>query len=97
MKVINEEAEAAYLITQRRQWQPRGQGMNSQFSPTTLNYWNNKLPYGQMNAPPPNPILPPYRDLNAWLPMPQQQSHHGQWNPYWRGPQQQLTYQNPHQ
>jgi hypothetical protein len=94
MKVTNEEAEVAYLITQRRQWQPRGQGMNSQFSPATLNYWNNQLPYGQMNAPPPNPILPPYQDSNAWLPMPQQQSHHGQWNPYWRGPQQQLSYQN---
>jgi hypothetical protein len=44
--------------------------MNCQFSPTSLNYWNNQLPYGQMNAPPPN--LPPYQDSNAWLPMPQQ-------------------------
>jgi hypothetical protein len=41
IKETNEEAEAACLITQMRQWQPRGQGMNSQFSPATLNYWNN--------------------------------------------------------
>jgi hypothetical protein len=94
MKATNEEAEAIYLITQRRQWQPRGQGMNSQFSPTTINYWNNQLPYGQMNVPPPNQILPPYQDSNTWLPIPQQQSHHGQWNPYWRGRQQHLSYQS---
>jgi hypothetical protein len=40
---------------------------------------------------------PPYQDPNASLPMPHQQNHHGQWNPYWRGPQQQLSYQNHHQ
>jgi hypothetical protein len=100
MKATNEEAEVVYLITQRRQWQPRGQGTNPQFSPATLNYWNNvnnQLQYGQMNAPPPNQMPPPYQDPNAWVPMPQQHNHPGQWNPYWRGPQQQLTYQNPHQ
>jgi hypothetical protein len=97
MKETNEEAEAAYLITQRRQWQPRSQGMNSQFSPATLNYWNNQPLYGQTNAPPPHHMSTPYQDPNAWLPMPQQQNHHGQWNPYWRGPQQHLSYQNHHQ
>jgi hypothetical protein len=97
MKETNEEAEVAYLITQRRQWQPRSQGMNSQFSPATLNYWNNQPLYGQTNAPPPHQMSTPYQDPNAWLPMPQQQNHHGQWNPYWRGPQQQLSYQNHHQ
>jgi hypothetical protein len=97
MKATNEEAEVVYLITQRRQWQPRGQGMNSQFSPPTFNYWNNQLPYGQTNAPPPNQMPPSYQDPNAWLPMPQQQNHYGQWNPYGRGPQQQLSYQSHHQ
>jgi hypothetical protein len=41
MKETNEEAEGVYMITQIRQWQPRGQGMNSQFSPLAFNYWNN--------------------------------------------------------
>jgi hypothetical protein len=97
MKETSEEAEAAYLITQRIQWQRRGQGMNSQFSPPTFNYWNNQLPYGQSNASPPNQMLPSYQDPNAWLPMPQQPNHYGQWNPYGRGPQQQLSYPSQHQ
>jgi hypothetical protein len=46
MKETNEEAKVVYLITKIRQWQPRGQGMNSQFSPPAFNYWNNQLPYG---------------------------------------------------
>jgi hypothetical protein len=46
MKATNEEAEVVYLITQRRQWQPRGQGMNSQFSNVALNYRNNHSLYG---------------------------------------------------
>jgi hypothetical protein len=50
-----------------------------------------------MNAPPPNHMPHPYQDPNAWVPIPQQQNHLGQWNPYQRGPQQQLTYQKPHQ
>jgi len=78
MNVTNEEAKVAYLITQIRQWNPRGQGMDSQFSPTTINYWNNQLPYGQTNAPLPNHMPPSYQDPNAWLPTPQKQSHHGQ-------------------
>ena len=41
MKETNEEVDVVYLVTQRRQWQLRGQGMNSQFSPATLNYWTN--------------------------------------------------------
>jgi hypothetical protein len=68
MKETNEEAKVVYLITQRRQWHPRGQGINPQFSPTTLNYWNNvnnQLQYGQMNAPPPNHMPPLYQDPNA--------------------------------
>jgi hypothetical protein len=100
MKVNNEEEEAAYLIIQRRQWQPRGQGTNPQLSPKELNYWNNmnnQLQYVQMNSPPPNQMPPPCHDPNPWLPMPQQQNHHGQWNPNWRGPQQQLIYQSHHQ
>jgi hypothetical protein len=52
MKETNEEAEVVYLITKIRQWKPRGQGMNSQLSPPTFNYWKNQLPYGQTNAPP---------------------------------------------
>jgi hypothetical protein len=58
---------------------------------------NNQLQYGQMNTHPPNPMPPPYQDPNAWLPMPRQQNHIGQWNPDWKGPQQKPTYQNPHQ
>jgi hypothetical protein len=95
MKVINEEAEVVYLIKQRRQWQPRGQGMNSQFSPPALNYWNNQPQFGQTNSPPPHHMPPPYQDPNAWLHM--KHNHHGKWNPYWRGPQQQLCFQNHHQ
>jgi hypothetical protein len=90
MKENNEEGDDVYQITQRRQWQPRGQGMNSQFPPLAFNYWNNQLPYGQMNAP-------PYQDANVWLPTSQKQNHYGQWNPYGRGPQQQLSYQSQHQ
>jgi hypothetical protein len=71
--------------------------MNSQFSPPTFNYCNNQLPYGQTNAPPPNQFPPSYQDPNAWLHMPQQQNHYGKWNPYRRGPQQQLIYQGQHQ
>jgi len=41
MQATNGEAEVVHLITQRRQWQPRGQGTNPQFSPTALNHWNN--------------------------------------------------------
>jgi hypothetical protein len=58
---------------------------------------NNQLQYGQMNAPPMNQMPPPYQDPNAWLLIPQQQNHLGQWHPYWRGPQQQPIYQNHHQ
>jgi hypothetical protein len=97
MKATNEEAEVVYLITQRRQWKPRGQGMNSQFSNVALNYRNNHSLYGQTNAPPPHQMSPPYQYPNAWLPMPNQHNHHGQWNPYLRSPQQQLSYQNHHQ
>jgi hypothetical protein len=69
MKATNEEEEDAYLITKRRQWQLRSQGMNSQFSPATLNYWNNQPLYVYMNAPPPHKMSTPYQDPNAWLPM----------------------------
>lgn len=85
MKVTNKEVEVVYLITQRRQWQPRGKGMNSQFSPAAFKYWNNMnnhLQYGQMNAPIPNHMPPPYQDPNAWVPMPQQKNHLGKWNPH---------------
>jgi hypothetical protein len=33
----DEEVEADYLLTQRRQWQPRGQGMNPNMSFTSSN------------------------------------------------------------
>jgi hypothetical protein len=78
MKATNEEAEVVYLITQRRQWKPRGQGMNSQFSLPSFNYWNNQISYGQSNALPPNQMLTSYQDPNASLPMPQQPNHYGQ-------------------
>jgi len=74
MHATNEEAKAVYLITQRRQWNMRGQGMNPLFSHATFNYWNNmnnRLQYGQMNVPPPNQMAPPFQDPNAWVPWPQ--------------------------
>lgn len=37
-----EEAEAVYLMTQRRQWKPQRQGMNSN---TSFSRWNNHPPF----------------------------------------------------
>jgi hypothetical protein len=52
LQPTDEEAEAVYLMTQRRQWQPRGQGMNSNMP---FNRWNNYSAYNQMNYPPLQP------------------------------------------
>ena len=49
LQPTDEEAEAVYLMTQRRQWQPRGQGMNSNMP---FNRWNNYSAYNQMSYPP---------------------------------------------
>jgi hypothetical protein len=49
LQPTDEEAEAFYLMTQRRQWQPRGQGMNSNMP---FNHWNNYFSYNQMSYPP---------------------------------------------
>jgi hypothetical protein len=46
---MDEEAEVVYLMTQRRQWQPRGHGMNSNMP---FNRWNNYSAYNQMSYPP---------------------------------------------
>jgi len=42
LQSTEEEAEAVYLMTQRRQWQPRGQGMNPNIP---FNRWNNNPPF----------------------------------------------------
>jgi hypothetical protein len=52
LQPTDEEAEAVYLMTQRRQWQPRGQGMNSNMPFT--NRWNNYSAFNQMSYPPYN-------------------------------------------
>jgi hypothetical protein len=49
LQPTDEEAEAVYMMTQRRQWQPRGQGMNSNMP---FNRWNNYSAYNQMSYPP---------------------------------------------
>jgi hypothetical protein len=49
LQPTDEEAEAVYLMTQRRQWQPRGQGMNSNMP---FNHWSNYSSYNQMSYPP---------------------------------------------
>jgi hypothetical protein len=49
LQPTDEEAEAVYLMTQRRQWQLRGQGMNSNMP---FNRWNNYFAYNQMSYPP---------------------------------------------
>jgi hypothetical protein len=51
LQPTDEEAEAVYLMTQRRQWQPRRQGMNSNMP---FNRWNNYSAYNQMSYPPPS-------------------------------------------
>ena len=80
-----EEAEAVYLLTQRRQWQPQGQGTNSSMP---FNRWNNYPsfnqvnypplnqmqypPFNQMNFPPMQQTNPPYVDPTMWTPWPPQ-------------------------
>jgi hypothetical protein len=44
LQPTEEEAEAVYLLTQRRQWQPRGQGTNSSMP---FNRWNNYPSFNQ--------------------------------------------------
>jgi hypothetical protein len=46
LQPTDEEAEAVYLMNQMRQWQPRGQGMNSNMP---FNRWNNYSAYNQMS------------------------------------------------
>jgi len=95
LQSTEEEAEAVYLMTQRRQWQPQGQNMNSN---TSFNRWNNHPPFqanytplNQMQYPPFNPMTfppmqqpnPPFADPTVWNPWAPQQSYFNQWNPNW--------------
>jgi hypothetical protein len=66
LQPTDEEAEAVYLMTQRRQWQPRGQGMNSNMP---FNRWNNYSAYNQMNYPPFNQMQ--YNNQMNYPPMQQ--------------------------
>jgi hypothetical protein len=108
LQPMDEEAEAVYLLTQRRQWKPWGQGMNPNMPFTSSNRWNNYPsfnqmsypPYNQMqypnqmNYPPMQQINPPIVDPSMWTPWPpqQKQPYQNQWNPNWRG--QQLPFPN---
>lgn len=93
LQSAEEEAEAMYLMTQRRQWQPQRQGMNLN---TTFSRWNNHSPFqanyppmNQMQYPPFNPMHfppmqqpnPPFVDPTMWNPWAPQQSYFNQWNP----------------
>jgi hypothetical protein len=103
LQPTDEEAEAVYLLTQRRQWKPRGQGMNPNMPFTSSNHWNNYPSFNQMSYPPYNQMQylnqmnyppmqqtnPPFVDPSMWTPWPpqQQQPYQNQWNPNWRGQQ----------
>jgi hypothetical protein len=97
LQPTDEEAEAVYLMTQRRQWQPRGQGMNSNMP---FNRWNNYSAYNQMNYPPFNQMQ--YANQMNYPPMqqtypPMQQNNPpfvdpSTWTPW--PPQQPQPYQN---
>ena len=89
MQPTEEEAEEFYLLTQRRQWKPRGQRMNSSMPFTSSNRWNNYPsfsqknhppfnqmqypPFNQMNYPPMQQKNPPFVDPTMWTPWPPQQ------------------------
>ena len=110
LQPTEEEAEAIYLLTQRRQWKPRWQGMNSS---TPFRRWNNypsfkqanyppfnKMnypppPFNQMTFPPMQQTNPPFVDPTMWNPWLLQQSYFNQWNPNWRDQQTPLTNQFP--
>eukprot|EP00253_Pinus_taeda_P035700 PITA_35700 len=98
LQTTEEEAEAVYLMTQRRQW-PQRQGMNSN---TTFSRWNNNSPF-QANYPPMNQMqYPPFNAMNfpliqqpnlpfpdpaMWNPWAPQQPYFNQWNPNWAAQQ----------
>jgi hypothetical protein len=70
LQPTDEEAEAVYLLTQRRQWQLRGQGINPNMPFTYSNHWNNYPSFNQMNYPPYNQMrylnqmnYPPYNQM----------------------------------
>jgi hypothetical protein len=97
LQPTDEEAEVVYLMTQRRQWQPRSQGMNPNMPFT--NRWNNysafnqmsyppynQMQYNQMNYPSMQKIYPPMQQNNPPFVDP------STWTPW--PPQQQHTYQN---
>jgi hypothetical protein len=89
LQPTDEEVEAVYLLTQRRQWKPRGQGMNPNMPFTSSNHWNNYPsfsqenyppfnqmkypPLNQMNYPPMQQTNPPFVDPTIWTPWPSQQ------------------------
>lgn len=105
LQPAEEEYEAVYLLTQRRQWQPRGKGTNSSMPFNRSNNYSsfnqaNYPPFNQMQYPPFNqmnfPLMqqtnPPFVDPAMWTPWPPQQSYFNQWNPNWRA--QQIAFPN---
>jgi hypothetical protein len=107
LQPTDEEAEAVYLMTQRRQWQPRGQGMNSNVPFASSNRWNNYSSFNQMSYAPYNQMQ--YANQmncpsmqQTYPPMQQTFPHMQQNNPpfvdpsMWTSwpPQQQQPYQN---
>jgi hypothetical protein len=110
LQPTDEEAEAVYLMTQRRQWQPRGQGMNFNMpfassnrysSFNQMNYPYNQMQYtNQMNYPSMQQTYPPmqqtYPPMQQTYP-PMQQNNSPFVDPStWTPwpPQQQQPYQN---
>lgn len=98
LQSTEEEVEAVYLMTQRRQW-PQRQGMSSN---TSFSRWNNHSPFqtnyppvNQMQYPPFNPMQfppmqqpnPPFTDPTMWNPWTLQQPYFNQWNPNWTAQQ----------
>ena len=87
LQPTNEEVEVVYLLTQRRQWQLQGQGMNPNMPFTSSNHWNNYPSFNQMSYPPYNQMQypnqmnyppmqqtnPPFVDPSMWTPWPPQQ------------------------
>jgi hypothetical protein len=65
LQPTDEEAKVVYLLTQRRQWQSWGQGMNPNMPFTSSNHWNNYPSFNQANYPPFNKMqYPPLNQMN---------------------------------
>ncbi len=73
LQPTEEEAKAVYLLTQRRQWKPQGQGMNSNIPFTYSNRWNNYPSFNRANYLPFNQMQ--YLTFNQMSYPPMQQTN----------------------